>query len=180
MTTYISLLRGINVSGQKIIKMDALRKMYEGLGFISIQTYVQSGNVIFKAMEKDAKELETLIALEIEKEFGFNVPVIVFDVKTFQDIINNNPFAREGVKDKAFLHVTFLAEVPNVFDEIKIIEKKDQAEEIVIVSNVVYLYCPNGYGKTKLHNTFLEKKLKVPATTRNWKTCNELLSMAME
>lgn len=178
MTKYISIHRGINVSGHKLIKMDALKKMYEKLNFENIQTYIQSGNVIFSANNKDTKELEKIISSKIEKEFGFDVPVIVISVKTLETIIGNNPFTKDNQKDIAFLHITFLAEIPTGFDKESIIEKKDPDEEIAFTSNAVYLYCPNGYGKTKLNNNFLENKLKVRATTRNWKTTNELLKLA--
>lgn len=178
MTTYISILRGINVSGQKLIKMDALKKMYENLNFENIQTYVQSGNVIFSSKEKEPKKLERIISSKIETEFGFEVPVIVLNTKTLETIIENNPLAKNILKDISFLHVTFLADNPTQFDKESIIEKKQPEEEIEFTQNAVYLYCPNGYGKTKLNNNFLENKLKVKATTRNWKTTNELLKLA--
>ena len=178
MTTYISILRGINVSGQKLIKMDALKKMYENLNFENIQTYVQSGNVIFSSKEKEQKELEKIISLKIATEFGFEVPVIVLNEKTLETIIKNNPFTKDNLKDSSFLHVTFLAENPIPFNKESIIEKKQPNEEIDFTQNAVYLYCPNGYGKTKLNNNFLENKLKVKATTRNWRTTNELLKLA--
>lgn len=178
MTTYISILRGINVSGQKLIKMDSLKKMYAKLNFENIQTYVQSGNVVFSANNRETKELEKIISSKIETEFGFDVPVIVINVKTLETIIENNPFTNDSQKDKAFLHITFLAEVPNGIDKESIFEKKETDEAIAFAPNAIYLYCPNGYGKTKLNNNFLEKKLKVKATTRNWKTTTELLKLA--
>jgi len=178
MTTYISILRGINVSGQKLIKMDALKKMYENLNFENIQTYVQSGNVIFSSKENDPKKIEKNIASGIETEFGFEVPVIVFNAKTLETIIDNNPFSKDKLKESSFLHVTFLAENPKQFDLESILSKKQPNEEIEFTNNAIYLYCPNGYGKTKLNNNFLETKLKVKATTRNWKTTNEILKLS--
>lgn len=178
MTTYISILRGINVSGQKLIKMDALKKMYEKLNFENIKTYIQSGNVIFSSNEKEAKNLEKIISSKIQTEFGFDVPVIVLSVKTLENIIKQNPFTKDDLKDLSFLHVTFLADKTENFDKETIIEKRLSNEEIEFTPNAIYLYCPNGYGKTKLNNSFLEAKLKVKATTRNWKTTNELLKLA--
>jgi len=178
MTTYISILRGINVSGQKIIKMDALKKMYENLNFEDIQTYVQSGNVIFSSKENEPKKLEKIISSKIKTQFGFDIPVIVLSAKTLETIIKNNPFAKDKLKDISFLHVTFLADKTEQFSKESIIEKKLPNEEIEFTSNAVFIYCPNGYGKTKLNNNFLENKLKVQATTRNWKTTNELLKLA--
>lgn len=178
MTTYISILRGINVSGQKLIKMDALKKMYENLNFENIQTYIQSGNVIFSSKEKDPKKIEKIISSKIETEFGFEVPVIVLNRKSLATIIENNQIAKNNLKNILFLHVTFLGDNPTQFDKESIIKMKQPEEEIEFTQHAVYLYCPNGYGKTKLNNNFLENKLKVKATTRNWRTTNELLKLA--
>ncbi|MDR2921003.1 MAG: DUF1697 domain-containing protein [Tannerella sp.] len=180
MTTYISILRGINVSGQNLIKMDALQKMYKNLGFGNIATYVQSGNVIFNSENAEPEKLGTEITQQIEKDFGFNVPVIVLTIDNLKQITDNNPFTKDLNKDKTFLYVTFLSSNPDEYDIKAIEEKKQDGEEVFITGHAVYLYCPNGYGRTKLNNTFLEKKLKVGATTRNWKTTNELLKIAFE
>lgn len=178
MTTYISILRGINVSGQKLIKMDALRKTYENLGFLNIKTYVQSGNVIFDGEDMEINKLEKIISQQIEKDFGFEVPIIALTVNTLKQVIDHNPFSKDQNKDQTFLHVTFLSSEPDQYD-LKVIEdKKQNGEDLFFTDNVVYLYCPNGYGRTKLTNNFLETKLKVRATTRNWKTTNELLKIA--
>jgi len=178
MTTYISILRGINVSGQKLVIMDALKNMYEKLRFENIQTYVQSGNVIFSSEQNDVKNLELTISTQIKSDFGFEVPVIVLNVETLKTIIEDNPFTKDTSKDISFLHVTILAENTILFDKESILDKKQSNEEIEFTSRAIYLYCPNGYGKTRLNNNFLETKLKVSATTRNWKTTTELLKLA--
>jgi len=180
MTTYISLLRGINVSGQKLLKMDALRKLYENLGFSNIKTYVQSGNVIFTSKKADLTELAQTITQQIEKDFGFEVPVIVLTIDDLKHIIDNNPFLAQNDKDTSYFHVTFLSSKPQKKDFKAIEEKKLNGEEISFTDNAIYLYSPNAYGKTKLTNSFLEKKLEVSATTRNWKTTNALLKIAQE
>jgi len=180
MTTYISILRGINVSGHRPIKMDALRKLYENLGFTNIATYVQSGNVVFTTKDGSTAELEHKIAQQIEKDFGYEVPVIVLPADKLKQIVENNPFLDDNSKDKTYLHVTFLSSAPGKYDLKAIEAKKQDGEEIHIADNAVYLYCPKGYGKSKLSNSFLEAKLKVTATTRNWKTTNELLRISQE
>lgn len=180
MTTYISILRGINVSGQKPIKMDALRKSYENLGFRSVTTYVQSGNVVFAGPPVKPEELALTITRQIQADFGFDVPVIVLTIDNLKQIIDSNPLLKDSDKDKAFLHVTFLSAKPPKFEINTIEEKRLSGEEISIADHAVYLYCPNGYGKSKLSNSFLETKLKVAATTRNWKTTNELLKIAQQ
>ena len=178
MTTFISILRGINVSGQKRIKMDALRKMYENLGFRNVTTYVQSGNVVFTSNGIEINALEQTISRQIEKDFGFDVPVIVLMADNLKQIIDNNPFAKNPNKDPAFLHVTFLSSKSDCCDFKTIKDKKQPEEDVFFTDKAVYLYCPNGYGQTKLTNNFLESKLKVTTTTRNWKTTNELLKIS--
>jgi len=180
MTIYISILRGINVSGQKLIKMDALRKSYENMGFHNVTTYLQSGNVIFTGNEFEINDLEQKISRQIEKDIGFEVPVIVLTIDKLQKIIENSPFLKDPDKDQAFLHVTFLSTKPDYFDRVTIEDKKQNGEEIFFTDSAVYLYCPNGYGRTKLNNNFLEAKIKVGATTRNWKTTNELYKIAQQ
>ena len=178
MITYISILRGINVSGQKMIKMDALREIYEGLNFKNVTTYIQSGNVIFQFKKSENSDLEKIISGQILKKIGFEVPVIVVKLDEFKIITGSNPFLGDKTKDTSYLHVTFLSSVPEQINYEIIDKVKLSGEELVLINRAVYLYCPNGYGKTKLSNTFLEKKLKTGATTRNWKTTIGLLNIA--
>lgn len=130
MVTYISILRGINVCGQKIIKTDALKRIYQNLNFENIKTYVQSGNVIFSSNEGEPKKLEKIISSKIETEFGFYVPVIVLTENALKAIIKNNPFTKDEQKDFSSLHATFLAEKAENFDKEFITEKRLPNEEI--------------------------------------------------
>ncbi|WP_333663370.1 DUF1697 domain-containing protein [Chishuiella changwenlii] len=173
---YIAILRGINVSGKNSIKMIDLKNLFESLNFNHITTYIQSGNIVFNSDSEDKKELKKLISLQIEKIFNLKVPVLVLKIDDLREIISQNPFSTD--KETSFIHFTFFDNQPD-FDNIQIIESKiAMNEEIVINNNVAYIYCPNGYGKTKLTNNFLENKLKTTATTRNYKTTNELLKIA--
>ena len=180
MATYISILRGINVSGKNMIKMTDLKKVYEDLNFKNVLTYLQSGNVIFNARTKDEKALENTIPSAIKKVFDLEVPVMVLTPGNLEEIINGNPFIHDSKWDTSFLHVTFLAKEPAQYDKERILNKRLAGEEVAFSSRVVYLYCPNGYGKTNLNNNFLERQLKVTATTRNWKTTTALLQLAEE
>lgn len=180
MVTYISILRGINVSGKNLIKMDALRAMYESLGFQNCVTYIQSGNVVFLSKKSTPEKLASTISNQIKQEFGFEVPVLVMTIDTLEVVIANNPFVKDKKKDNTFFHVTFLEVSSVVKDYDSILDKGREGEEIDITSMAVYLYCPLGYGSTKWTNTFFESKLKVRATTRNWKTTLELLKIAEE
>ena len=180
MQKYVSILRGINVSGSKIIKMDALKKMYESLKFKNTKTYIQSGNVVFESSEQNTQKLATLIASAIKKEFTYDVPVIVLNANELNEILAANPFVTRANVDPKFMHVTVLAEEPlkELLD--KIIPGNFGEDEFAIIHKAVYLYCSAGYGNTKLNNTFFENKLKVNATTRNWKTMNELKRLLEE
>lgn len=185
MTVYISILRGINVSGKRIIKMEALRELMSELKFTTVQTYIQSGNIIFQTVTSRASVstsvtnvLSKKIAVAIEKQFGFEVPVITMTLEDLKQSVESNPFLKDKNKDVSFLHITFLAEAPQDILLKTINGNNYLPDEIQLINKTMYLYCPNGYGKTKLHNAFLENKLKVTATTRNWKTCNELIQIA--
>ncbi len=175
MNSYVSMLHGINVSGQKKIKMEELKKLYESLGFSDVQTYIQSGNVIFKSPEKDTSKLVSRIQQKMKQIFGFDVSVIIRTKGQLHELIENNPFTN---KDTSKLHVTFLSAVPTSVPVDEINKVKDKAEEFFIADRAIYLFCPNGYGRSKLSNTLFEKKLKVSATTRNWETVKALLNMA--
>lgn len=179
METYISILRGINVSGHKQIKMADLKQLYAGLGFFNIQTYIQSGNVIFQSAKAYPHELELKIANQINQEYSFDVPVIVMETSVLQDIIFSNPFVADPEKDESFLHITFLLSDPHPDKIVKLNEIKFPGEEFILIKKAVYLFCPKGYGNTKLNNGFFENKLNVTATTRNLRTSNELLNIAM-
>lgn len=177
MHTYISILRGINVGGKRIIKMAELKEMCVKLGFTNIATFIQSGNVIFQAKKFNAKELSIIISTAIVETFGFDVPVIVMELKELQKIKTTNPFLKDSSKAIEFLHVTFLSDIPIAEEFNKIKQGDYKSVEFYIIEKAIYLYCPDGYSNSKLTNGFLENKLKVTATTRNWKTINELIAI---
>jgi uncharacterized protein (DUF1697 family) len=175
MNTYICILRGINVSGKNIIKMADLKQLFEAMGFINVKTYIQSGNVIFESKEQSTYNLGTSINEKINSKFGYNVPVLVKKSDYLRKIVATLPFSNI---DTSKLYVTFLSGKCTNPPMEQILEKKGHTELIHIEEETVYIYCPDGYGKTKLSNNFLEKKLQISATTRNWKTVNKLLELA--
>lgn len=172
---YIALLRGINVGGKRKVKMADLQAMCTKIGLQEVQTYIQSGNVIFENAEEDTSVLEKALQEQIMATFGFEVPVMVMTQAYLQEVADNNPFLKlKEDLDTKLLHVTFLAEKP-AEDLIQVLREKDYGtDEFEVIKNRVYLYFPNGYGRTKLTNTVFEKKLQVAATTRNWKTVGKL------
>jgi len=173
MAVYISILRGINVSGQKIIKMDDLRGLYSGMGFTNVETYIQSGNVIFQYPLTETVVLEKNINEKIAGSLYFEVPVLVKELSELKEIIRNNPFLTEKGGNISQLYATFLSSSPSA-EDISKISGNYTPDEFAVIGKTIYLFCPGGYGKAKLSNTFFEKKLKVSATTRNWKTITEL------
>lgn len=178
MPSYISILRGINVSGKNKIKMDELKAMYESLGFTNITTYIQSGNVVFES--QPANNISTLIEQKIKETFQFDVPVIIRKKSEINTISSKNSFLKEKGIELDKLHVTYLAEAPLEENITKIATYNFEPDRFIIVKQEVFVYCPNGYGKTKLNNTFFENKLKVKATTRNWKTTNKLTNILQD
>jgi uncharacterized protein (DUF1697 family) len=171
MSTFISILRGINVGGHKKILMEDLKKVYEAMGFTEITTYVQSGNVIFKTAQNNSDPLlSDKIENAIKEKYSFHVPVIIRTVDEMRLTISSNPFLQEDGIDSEKLHVTFLDQEPSPTDISAITRYDFSPDRFRILGKEVYLYCPESYGNTKLSNDFFEKKLHVKATTRNWKT----------
>ncbi|QDO93568.1 DUF1697 domain-containing protein [Formosa sediminum] len=177
MTTYIALLRGINVSGKNKIPMANLRALCSDLGFKNVKTYIQSGNVVIQTTEERASDLEAKISEAILKVFGFEVFVLVKTESEFQDIFESCPFS-ESQKEVSYF--TLLKELPE-FNLVDATSKISYTDETFIISeSCVYFYSKHGYGKAKGNNNFFERKLKVPATTRNFKTMQKLLSLCSD
>jgi len=180
MTTLISMIRGINVGGSRPIKMDRLRELYLGLGFGRPRTYLQSGNVVCEARDSQVRGQAGAVERRILRDCGFEVSVAVRTAGEMSEVLAANPLAGRPSIDPRFLHATFLvggggkASLEGI--EIPFLK----GEEAILVGDVLYLYCPNGYGNTKINNTFFERKLGVRATTRNWQTVTSLEKMARE
>ncbi len=187
MSTYIALLRGINVSGQKLVKMADLRMHLAELSFDNIQIYIQSGNIyiqsgniVFECGGKSSGELENLIRNKIQEKYGFEVPTLVRTPSDFKDVLTRNPFVGEEEVDPKLIYITFLSDKPQQ-EKVENLKDVDYSpEKYVVDGDIVFLFPPNGYGKAKMNNNFFESKLKVNATTRNWKTVNILLEMSSQ
>jgi uncharacterized protein (DUF1697 family) len=175
---YISLLRGINVSGQKKIQMTELKSLYESLGFENITTYIQSGNVVFSSNENDELKLAKLISDKIREDFSYEVNVIIRSKEYWKDLIAKNPFLKKDNTDIKKMHVTILSQMPVKIEAEIFDQAKSDTEEYAIKEREIYLYFPDGYGRTKLSNNFIENKLKIAATTRNWNTVTKLMDIA--
>jgi uncharacterized protein (DUF1697 family) len=178
METYISILRGINVGGKNKVLMDDLKKLYAGLNFKNIRTYIQSGNVIFDFEKTNPDQLSRQIENKISEKYKFHVPVIIRTVFELHETLNKNPFLKENNIDFEKLHITFLSDEPEKLKTEDIKNYNYAPDKFISLNKEVYIYCPNGYGNTKLNNTFFERKLSVSATTRNLKTVTELIRIA--
>jgi len=174
----IALLRGINVSGKRMVKMNDLKVLFESLELKNVRTYLQSGNVVFDCDDKTIEIIGKRIEETILQELHLSVPVILKSSDQVEQILQNNPFLIDRKENINHLYVTFLGEQPaeEVIDKLK--DTKSSNDEFLLAGKEIYLFCPGGYGNTKLSNNFFENKLKMTATTRNWRTVNELGVMA--
>ena len=179
MQTYIAILRGINVNGQKIIKMAELRDHLTVLGFNNLASYIQSGNIVFQSEIPDSNVLEDKIHENIKANYGFDVPVIVRSLSEWKLVVEQFPFNMEDC-DINRLGFVFLKNKPAHNHVEEIAKFKASNDEVVYADKEIYLHIPDGFGKSKLTNNVFERKLKVTATTRNWKTTQKLLEMAKE
>ena len=171
------MLRGINVA-QKWIGMERLRATFETLGLSEIRTYVQSGNVVFQTKQGSLARLSKDITEQIRRDFDFDVPVLIRTLEEMEEIVASNPFVKDKEIDHSKLHVTFLAEAPATATVRGLEPLASKSERFRVLGREVYLYCPDGYGRTKLSNNAIERKLSLIGTTRNWRTVNALLEMA--
>jgi len=179
MYTYIALLRGINVSGKNKLKMSDLRNMLISLHFNAVETYIQSGNCIFKSDETDISLIENKIAHQIYVNFGLDIPVLVISQKELENCITQNPYLETYANQTQKLYLTLLKTIPTKELYESVHKLSSLTDECFISGKYIYLVCHNGYGKTKLTNSFFEKKLKVIATTRNWNSLQNLLTITL-
>lgn len=176
MTTHLALLRGINVSGHNMMKMEALKTMLENIGFQNVRTYLQSGNV-FVDSEEDAAKVGFMIKQEIFKVFGHEVPTIVITKEDLEMCFKNSPFLKEKDVDTKKLYVAFVSvalKSENIND-LKISQFKP--DEASIDGNRIFIKYAVGAGKTRFDQKYIEKKLNVTATIRNWNTVTNLLEL---
>jgi uncharacterized protein (DUF1697 family) len=175
MAKYIALIRGVNVGGV-VLKMEALRRILEYIGFSKVSTYIQSGNAVFESAETNKRRMEAEIAREIRHEIDRDVVVIVKTVDELRRIVAAHPLAGLGDPDK--LYVTVLSHDPAAPDVEVLMETMNEVDRHEVANRAVYSYYGEGYGNSKRSNNFIEKILKVSGTTRNWETMNRLLALA--
>lgn len=176
MTSFVCLLRAVNVSGKNILKMDAFRSELQQLPIQHCATYIQSGNVVF-ASDKSESELELLIHQCIQEKFGLDVVVMVRSKEAFEKALAINPFPSEAAENGSRTFAGFLSEIPSK-EAIEGIDKNAyHPDQFEVIDQTLYVSLPNGAADTKLTNALFEKKLKVSCTMRNWNTMLKLQAM---
>jgi uncharacterized protein (DUF1697 family) len=178
MAVVISMLRGVNLVRHNRIKMEALRAIYESIGLRDPQTYIQSGNVVFRTSKRDLRALGKSIEQGLEQSAGFRPTVVLRTTAEMREAIARNPFAKRRDINPSNLLVTFLAEEPGA-EACEKLRKLDVApEEVRLSGRELYIYYPNGQANTNVPWTKIEKTLKVAGTGRNWNSVTKLLEMA--
>ncbi|ESY83000.1 hypothetical protein X740_03400 [Mesorhizobium sp. LNHC221B00] len=174
--TFVALFSGINVGGNRIVKMAELRTFFEDLGFSDVATYVQSGNAVFRVRKGDAATLAKQIEAAFEKKWGFHSRIMVRDLSWFERLVNENPYP-EAAADHTKLHAYALEREPTAEEVARLTEKCTDPERFEVKGDVLYLSAPDGLGKSVFAN-LIPRVLKVPCTARNWRSVLALLEMA--
>jgi uncharacterized protein (DUF1697 family) len=178
MPVFISMLRGVNLGAHNRIKMDELRSLYESLKLEDPRTYVQSGNVIFRTEETDVAKLTKKIQGRIAKTFGFSPAVVLRTTEEMRATVRANPFAKRRDIVAGKLLVTFLAAEPPAEASESLAAFKSLPEELHLRGRELFIYFPNGAGRSKLPWSQVEKLLKVTGTARNWNSVTKMIAMA--
>jgi uncharacterized protein (DUF1697 family) len=173
---YAALLRGINMGGHNRLPMEALRKIFAAAGCTRVETYIQSGNVVFGSSTSLARKLPALVSAAIEREFGYRIPVMLRSAADLARIAASHPFEGSGV-GAGFLHVVFLAAAPDPALVAALDPDRSPPDRFAILGQEIFLCCPNGAADTKLTNAWFDSRLKTVTTARNWRTVLKLAEM---
>jgi uncharacterized protein (DUF1697 family) len=174
---YVALLRGINVGGKNMLPMKELVGLFSAAGCGEVVTYIQSGNIVFCAEDKVVKQLDRLIAKQVEERFGLKVPVVLRTASELDAVVRGNPFLKAGAAEE-MLHVLFLADRPSADLVAGLDPARSAPDEYVVVGRDIYAKLVTGAAKTKLTNAYFDSKLKTVSTMRNWRTVLKLAEMS--
>ncbi len=172
---FVALFSGINVGGNRIVKMAELRSFFEELGFTDVATYVQSGNVVFSAKKGDVASLTKQLEVAFEKKWGFNSRIMVRDAGWLERLVKDNPYP-EAAGEPTKLHAYALEREPTEEETKRLADKCTGPESFEIKGDVLYLHAPDGLGKSVFAN-LIPRTLKVPGTARNWRSVLALFEM---
>lgn len=177
MTTYIALLRGINVGGNKIIKMQDLKTTFQSLGFHNVRTYIQSGNVLFESDEESESLLSGVIERQIKEIFGFDVSVMIRTLAEMEQTIANNPFHLSEPEDFKRWYVSFLPAEPSAEARDKLRIYENGPDKIRFIGREMYVLYDVSVSQSPLFKVPFDKILGMSVTARNWNTANKLVTM---
>ncbi len=178
-TPCIALLRGINVGGRNRLTMAALTDMFREAGASDVRTYIQSGNVVFKAASRVERSLARTVTAALAEQFELNVPVQLWSGDAWRAAVRDNPFVASGAEPKS-LHVGFLADKPTAARVAKLDPDRSPGDSFRVINRAVYLHLPNGAARSKFTNRFFDDGLNTISTARNWRTTLKLLAMLDE
>ncbi|HVT11380.1 MAG TPA: DUF1697 domain-containing protein [Fimbriimonadaceae bacterium] len=173
---YVALLRGINVGGKNILPMKDLAALFVEAGCAEVRTYIQSGNVLFRADPDVAEDAPEIVSAMILERFQIRSPIILRDLHSVETVIAGNPYLKEGVPPEE-IGVLFLGSVPEVESVAKLDPARSAPDRFEVVGRDVYLHLATGFAKTKLTNDYFESRLRTPSTARNWRTVLKLREM---
>jgi len=173
MQTYVALLRGVNVGGANRLPMERLRALFAEAGASDVESFIQSGNIVFDASETRAQAIVDHVADQIEREFGFAAPMVLRDAEAWGALIDGNPFLARG-DDPDTLHALCLSQAPNEAALARLDPERSPNDEFLVRGRHIYLRLPSGVARTKLTNAWFDSNLRVFSTLRNWRTVVKL------
>jgi uncharacterized protein (DUF1697 family) len=174
---HVALLRGINVGGKNLVPMRALAEVFAEAGCTEVRTWIQSGNVVFRAPDGVATRVPARVGAALQARFGFRVPVVTRTAAELHRVVRENPFLGDG-EDEGCLHVAFLAERPGAGRVAALDPARSPTDRFAVRGREIYLHCPNGLGRTLLTNAWFDSRLGTASTVRNWRTVLKLLELA--
>ncbi len=173
---WVALLRGINVGGKNKLPMKELVGLFESLGCKNVQSYIQSGNVIFDGPATLTRKVPGLVAVGIQKRWGYDVPVITRTAAELVAAVKRNPFVKHA--DPAHLYIVFLAGKPGAARIATLDPDRSPPDRFEVLGREIHVYAPNGVARSKLTNRYFDSKLSTVSTARNWKTVHKLIELA--
>ena len=175
-STHVALLRGINVGGRHRLRMKDLAAVFHDAGCDDVRTYIQSGNVVFRAPDALAGSIAEVVQDVVADRVGFRAPVVTRTADEMRRLPRRNPYLSAGA-DPGALHVVFLADEPDDADVANLDPGRSAPDEFEAIGREIFLRCPNGFGRTRLTNDYFDRMLRSTSTTRNWRTVLRLIEM---
>ena len=177
MTKYHAFLRGVNVGGKNLVKMKDLCHLLDSIGFLNVQTYIQSGNVSFYSKPGNIDSLQRKVEFHLEKDLGLKIKVIIRTLSCIQDIIRNDPFKNIEWNLQTKFYVCFLFDEPKTYPHLPLENPKEGLELFRLDEKEAYLVSKEINGRYGFPNNFIEKELNVISTARNWTTINKIVKI---